>query len=259
MRHAIAGLCAAVCLCLMTTVADARDKCFDMSKGQPAALEGRLLAITFAGPPGYEDVQKGDMPERDYVLRLPHPICVQNDLDGNGDPTTLFSDVQLVSTDRTAAAMHALMNRKVHVTLKEQMAASTGHHHEPLVAWVTEIHEIGDYTGFEDFISEYGTAATVIRAFYYALGDGDGMTASSYIVPEKRTKPNFSPANLSRFYGPLVEPLQLLSIKASDSSTYLVHYKFRSKTTRCQGEAIVNTTIRGGKNYIAGIKALSGC
>jgi len=245
-------------LACLGKAADAHSaRCFDLRKSEPAALEGKLISIIFAGPPNYADVRTGDTPESAFVLRLPHPICLQGD--DFADPNTLFSDVQLVATDATARAMRTLLNLKVHVTLTQQMAAETGHHHEPLVAWVSQIHEIGDYTSMDDFISEYGTAATVIRAFYYALGNGEGLTASRYIVPEKRMKHNFSPDSLSRFYGPLIEPLQLLSIKASDSSTYLVHYRFRSKSRRCDGEAIVNTTMRGANNYIAKITALNGC
>jgi len=43
-------------------------KCYDVGRGQPAGLEGRLLTITFPGPPNYEDVQKGDTPEPTYVV-----------------------------------------------------------------------------------------------------------------------------------------------------------------------------------------------
>lgn len=234
-----------------------KPNCYDLGKGQPASLEGKLTSIIFPGPPNYEDVRTGDTPEPAYVLQLPHPICLKGD--EFADPQNGFSAVHLVSMPGTQRALRALLNLKVHVDLTQQMAAHTGHHHEPLVAWVKAVHEIGDYTSGDDYIAEYGTAATVIRAFYYALGDGDGRAASRYVIPEKRSLPAFSPERMRNYYGHLPEPLKLISIKASDSSTYLVHHTFRSKAGRCNGEAIVNTVVRGSANYIARIKALSGC
>lgn len=41
--------------------------CFDVSKGEPSHLSGRLSHRIFAGPPNFEDVQKGDTPEPGYA------------------------------------------------------------------------------------------------------------------------------------------------------------------------------------------------
>lgn len=52
--------------------ATAHAACFDVSKSESAELSGVLSHRIFAGPPGYEDVQKGDTPEPGYVLKLQH-------------------------------------------------------------------------------------------------------------------------------------------------------------------------------------------
>ena len=59
------------------TGAQAKDACYDVGKSEPHQLTGMLSYHIFPGPPGYEDVQKGDTPERVAVLRglalLPEP------------------------------------------------------------------------------------------------------------------------------------------------------------------------------------------
>lgn len=51
-----------------------------------------------------------------------------------------------------------------------------------------------------------------VRAFYGALGTGNGVAASSQVIPEKRSSGAFSPEAISRFYGNLSDPLRLTSI-----------------------------------------------
>ena len=58
----------------------------------------------------------------------------------------MFSEVQLVETDKTASAMRALSGRNVTVELTQPIPAMTGHHHRPLVAWVTGIVAADDPT-----------------------------------------------------------------------------------------------------------------
>lgn len=144
------------------------------------------------------------------------------------------------------------MNSDVTVDLSEPMAAWTGHHHRPLVAWVTDIFPIDDIT------AEYGTAATSVRAFYYALANGNGDEAANFIVPEERKGP-FSPSEMTRFYGSLTESLRLISITPIAPDTYLARYRFRSKTAQCDGRAIAKTIKRDGNNFIQSIQALDGC
>lgn len=158
------------------------DECYDVSKGQPISLSGEVRYVVFPGPPNFEDVQKGDEPEPTYLLVLDHPICIRGD--EFSDPAQPFDSVQLVGNKTTSPQLKSNVNKRVTVTLSDQMGASTGHHHAPLVAWVTSVTPTPRKL---DYIDEYGSPATMIRAFYELLGDGQGDVASRMVVPEKRS------------------------------------------------------------------------
>ncbi|MFL5294950.1 MAG: hypothetical protein ACJ798_01080 [Phenylobacterium sp.] len=229
-------------------------QCYDLSKGEPKALSGELQYILFAGPPNFEDVQKGDTPEPTYVLKLDHEICLKGD--EFADPGKMFEQVQLVGNKETWPMLRANVRQRVRVTLKDQMAAETGHHHEPLVAWVISVMPSARKMAFVD---EYGSAATTIRAFYETLGSGQGDVASTMVVPEKRAKGPFSPESLTRFYGHLKEPIRLVRIDQSGPDTFIAHYTYATAKSVCDGQGLVTTVARSGRNYIASIKALKGC
>jgi len=226
--------------------------CFDISKAEPRELSGILSARIFAGPPGYEDVDKGDTPEPGYVLKLAAPICLTGNKEFT-DPSAMFDEVQLVARDSTAKVMEALDGEAVNVRISDQIPAHTGHHHRPLVAWVDEIAAANDVAGDDE------SAAATVRAFYLALGSGDGRTASGYVVEEKRRKGPFSARELGRFYGSLPEPLELISVEPSGTNRFAVRYRYASKSSRCDGAAIVRTVERGGRVFIQAIKAEGGC
>ena len=230
----------------------ARAQCHDVSKSEPAALSGVLSHRIFAGPPGYEDVQKGDTPEPGYVLKLPQAICLTGDPDFT-DPSNMFDEVQLVPREGTEKSMQALQGRTVTVQLSGHIPAHTGHHHRPLVAWVDAISAGTDIT------EEYGTAAATVRAFYLALAAGDGETASSLVVKEKRSEGPFSAKQLDRFYGSLREPLELIDLSDTGNGRFTVRYRYATGSNRCDGTAVVRTTERQGRYFIMGIKADSGC
>lgn len=230
----------------------ARAECFDISKSQPAALSGVLSARIFAGPPGYEDVDKGDTPEPGYVLKLPAPICLTGDNDFT-DPAAMFDEVQLVARDSTARAMEALDGQVVDVRISDHIPAHTGHHHRPLVAWVDEIAARGKA------IETDGTAAATVQAFYLALGAGDGKAASALVVEEKRKRGPFSAKELGGFYGALPEPLELVGIEPAGADRFSVRYRYASRSGRCDGMALVRTVERQGRVFIQGIITASGC
>jgi hypothetical protein len=98
------------------------------------------------------------------------------------------------------------------------------------------------------------------RAFYGALGGGDGYAAAAMIEPEKRRYGPLSGAQMSRFYGSLREPLRLTSMYPLAPDTIFVRYRF---TTRgggvCVGAANVITAQRGGRLFIHAIRAYKGC
>jgi len=226
--------------------------CYDVRKAEPHWLTGRLSYQIFPGPPGYEDIQKGDEPEGAYILTLTQPICIV-DGDGFADPAEHFNTVHLVPTSKTKGRMAALKNSDVSVTLDKQMASENGHHHAPLVAWVTEVAPAPAMT------AEFGTAATTIRAFYLALEAGDGITAAKFVVPEKRQTGPLSSTAMTAFYGMLVEPLHLTALTRLAENKYAVSYHFTSGRGVCDGRAEVTTTKRHGADFIKSIHAFNGC
>lgn len=98
-----------------------------------------------------------------------------------------------------------------------------------------------------------------VRAFYHALGAGDGGAASAQIIPEKRSGRTYSPEAISRFYGRLAEPLRLINIVALARGTYRVSYRYSTGRSRCEGNAIVHIANRDGRELIRSINALNGC
>jgi hypothetical protein len=106
---------------------------------------------------------------------------------------------------------------------------------------------------------EPDTAATTVRAFYAALGRGDGEAASNLMIPEKRGAGPFAPESISRFYGSLIEPLHLVDFNPQGSGVYLVGYQFRASSRQCRGRAVVTTARREGLFLIEKIRPLNGC
>jgi hypothetical protein len=103
-----------------------------------------------------------------------------------------------------------------------------------------------------------GGEATV-RAFYGALGGGDGAAAAARIVPEKRASGAFSPEAMSRFYGKLAEPIRLTGIVPLGGRSYRVSYRYSAGRSHCNGSAIVSLVNRSGRDAIRSIRALGGC
>ena len=97
-----------------------------------------------------------------------------------------------------------------------------------------------------------------VRAFYAALGAGNGAAATAHVIPEKRSSGPFSAAAISRFYGRLPEPLRLTSV-TPEGSAYRVTYRYSAGRSHCSGVAIVRVTNRGGRDLIRSIRSLSGC
>lgn len=232
-----------------TSYADAA--CYDVSKKEPSALSGHLTHRMFAGPPNFEDVQKGDTPEPGYILKLDQPICITGDEFADAD--SMFDEVQLVPTEKTAKDMAALRDTYVFVDVKDPMPAMTGHHHRPLLAWVTEISSARDIT------TSYGTAATTIEAFYAALHSGDGKLALNSIVPEKTKKGPFSATAMTKFYSSLAEPITLIDVHPIGDNRFAVRYRFRIGSQACNGAATITTVKRNERDFIQSIHAENGC
>jgi hypothetical protein len=104
-----------------------------------------------------------------------------------------------------------------------------------------------------------GNGEATVRAFYNALGEGNGAAASSQVIPEKRASGAFSPGAIARFYGRLPEPVRLSGVVPLGGGTYRVTYHYSAGRSRCNGSAVVRLTDRGGRTLIRSIHSLSGC
>lgn len=227
-------------------------ECFDISKNEPRILDGLLGFHIFPGPPNYENIKRGDYPEPTFILLLSKKICIEGN-NGLTDTDNLFNKVHLVPTDQSRSIMKKLVGERVTVYLKDQTPSHTGHLHAPLVAWVEDISTDLDFT------AEYGTATTVVRAFYQALHAADGDEAARFVIPEKRKTGPFSAVEITRFYGNLEKPLKILFLKQIDNNKFHVRYEYTSRQGFCNGSATVTTTKRSGENYIFGIRTAGGC
>lgn len=214
-------------------------------------MDGTLLYKILPGSPEFSDVAKGDEPEPTYLLELDHDICITGDSEF-ADPRERFSIIHLLG-DGHEKILNRLINQRVHINIAESFAAHTGHHHAPLVVRLENISP--DLTVRD----EGGSAIVIVRGFYLALRDGSGEEASQFIVPERRNTGPFSSGAMSRFYGNLKEPLQLIDVRDLGPSTYTAHYRYQANSSVCHGRAEVTTTQRDGRNYILRIRALDGC
>lgn len=101
------------------------------------SLTGTIKRRTFAGPPNYESVAKGDQPEQVWVLRLARPICVS--ASGDQEEEKNVSDLQLVFTDAEEYRRYrAFVGRRATVNGK-LFHAQTGHHHTTVLLRVSDI------------------------------------------------------------------------------------------------------------------------
>ena len=112
---------------------------------KPVMLSGTMRLITFPGPPNYESVKKGDMPEHCFVLHLRQPISVRASKSGGNEFDTEkknVTDVQLATSDKTYAAVRRLSKRQTAVRVTGTLFGEhTGHHHTPVLLDVTAIAE----------------------------------------------------------------------------------------------------------------------
>jgi hypothetical protein len=109
-------------------------------ESQTAVLTGTIKRHTFAGPPNYESIAKGDAPEVTWVLHLAKPICMTADKDSEAERNV--SDLQLVFEEgqKQYERYRPLVGRKVNVT-GTLFHALTGHHHTRVLLTVREINK----------------------------------------------------------------------------------------------------------------------
>ena len=102
------------------------------------SLHGTLVRKTFAGPPNYRDIHKGDEPETAWLLKLESPICVDEDkVQPDLNPSQKnVRKVQLVLNKEHSERANALLGKRV-VAPGTLFGAHTGHHHTSVLLTVT--------------------------------------------------------------------------------------------------------------------------
>src|SRR5437763_11429296 len=89
------------CLAILAATLSASAACIDLKQTSSFSFEGTLSFSIFAGPPNYEDVRKGDVPEPAYILKLDAPICVTGDEHLNAEERV--DRIQVYSAESGAA------------------------------------------------------------------------------------------------------------------------------------------------------------
>jgi hypothetical protein len=136
------SMVAAVCVLIGAGV-HASGACLDVRQTQPLVFTGSLSRPVFPGPPNYEDVKKGDKPERAYIIKLDTPICAAGDefLDSSQsfDTVQLLVDDSAKNSSTLNSRLAQLAGKRVQVTGKSGFGAQTGHHHAPLLMTLVSI------------------------------------------------------------------------------------------------------------------------
>lgn len=231
--------------------------CITVGEGRSVTLTGTLDHQIFPGPPNYEDVTTGDVPEPTFILNFDQPICFTGDpeLADLGEISRAHIFVAIDQTKPLLAALRTMIGRNVIVSGREPFPAITGHHHGPVVMAIDSVSGWND-----DPTWTYGTAATTVQAFYQALAAGDGDEASTFVIAEKRTKGPLSASSLTEFYRDLRTPLRLIDVSSDSEREFTVLYTYEMSTgSFCNGEATVKTMDVDGHNLISSITAKNGC
>jgi hypothetical protein len=95
-------------LCATQVAAAGGDSCLEYG---PTRLVGMLVRHTYAGPPDYESVTKGDEPGVVWVLQLDERVCVNANTRYPREPTQI--EVELALPERRYAEYRHLLGRKV--------------------------------------------------------------------------------------------------------------------------------------------------
>jgi hypothetical protein len=101
---------------------------------------GELSRETFAGPPNYESIQKGDAAETYWILTVRPPVtfCPLADAKGRPHPIGSVSRFQLVVAPDHPGLRQALIARYA-VVRGRIFVAHTGHHHTAALIQVAEL------------------------------------------------------------------------------------------------------------------------
>ncbi len=105
-----------------------------------------------------------------------------------------------------------------------------------------------------------GGALGTVRAFYSALGRGDGASASQLVVPGKRASGPLSAQSLTRYYSSFRRPLRIRNMTPVGENSVRVAYDYVLGDGRlCRGQATVNVVQGGGRPLVSAIRTSGPC
>jgi hypothetical protein len=227
--------------------------CIDVAADR-VLISGRLAHRSFDDSGAAQVSINRDVGEAAYLLELAAPTCFFGDQFLGGEVT--ISEVHLMidaeEDHYLFGQLRALVGKDVAVSGKRAFGAHSPHHRAPVVVVVETVR--GTRPPGQD------TARRAVETFYLALEVGNGSAAAEKIIPSKRRSGPLSGAAMSRFYGSLKEPLELLDVVDLGADRFRAFYRFETAAgSRCNGSAIVTTTSVGGAQLISRIIAERGC
>ena len=104
-----------------------------------ARVSGTLIGRTFAGPPNFDDIKSGDIPETPWILLLSKPIDVLASVDDELNISESdVREIQLVFM--SDSVVRTLLSKGRHVEVTGRLfSAITGHHHTRVLIEVFEV------------------------------------------------------------------------------------------------------------------------
>jgi hypothetical protein len=111
---------------------------------EPAStnLCGKIVRLTYPGPPNYESIKAGDLPETYWYLFLDNAVCVEG---APGDDVNVgeksVKEIQLVLSDKQYQDYKGLIGKRACVA-GSLFHAITGHHHRAVLITVKEMKAI---------------------------------------------------------------------------------------------------------------------
>jgi hypothetical protein len=136
MKHAAITVVASLAIPLATP---AKSDCLSYEPSR-VSIQGALNRVIFPGPPNFQDVERGDKPEPYFVLQLQQPVCVDK---GKYEDEPSLSDIlsiQLGLTGPQYSQFRSLLGKRVRLS-GTLSAATTGHHHTPVMLGAVVLEE----------------------------------------------------------------------------------------------------------------------
>jgi hypothetical protein len=132
---------AIACLCILAkALAASAAPCVELNFGQDVTIGGTLIMRTYAGPPNYQSIQRGDSPERVRILRLDKSVCLYplaNDRDN--EIKLNVDEVQLIFLEPNFPRELPIDSLQPIFVTGQFFSAQSGHQHTPALLEVFSI------------------------------------------------------------------------------------------------------------------------